>query len=69
MSGDAPTYDIALEYDDIAAVVDALGQQMTVLGHSYGGPIAIGAATRTQHIARVIAYEGTTSPRSSTAGT
>ncbi|WP_183164487.1 alpha/beta fold hydrolase [Arthrobacter oryzae] len=58
MSGDKDTYDIELEYDDIAAVAEAVGQEMTVLGHSYGGPIAIGAATRTDAIARVIAYEG-----------
>lgn len=58
MSGDADTYDIELEYDDIAAVAEAIGQKVTLLGHSYGGPIAIGAATRTDAIARVIAYEG-----------
>ena len=44
MSGDQSTYDIELEYDDIAAVAEAIGQEVTVLGHSYGGPIVIGAA-------------------------
>ena len=58
MSGDQSTYDIELEYDDIAAVAEAIGQEVTVLGHSYGGPIVIGAAARTDAIARVIAYEG-----------
>jgi pimeloyl-ACP methyl ester carboxylesterase len=58
MSGDQSTYDIGLEYDDIAAVAEAIGQDVTVLGHSYGGPIVIGAAARTDAIARVIAYEG-----------
>jgi pimeloyl-ACP methyl ester carboxylesterase len=58
MSGDGDTYDIELEYDDIAAVAEAVGQKVTLLGHSYGGPIAIGAAARTDAIARVIAYEG-----------
>jgi pimeloyl-ACP methyl ester carboxylesterase len=58
MSGDGHTYDIELEYDDIAAVAKAIGQGVTLLGHSYGGPIVIGAATRTDAIARVIAYEG-----------
>jgi pimeloyl-ACP methyl ester carboxylesterase len=58
MSGDKDAYDIELEYDDIAAVAEAIGQKVTLLGHSYGGPIAIGAATRTDVIARVIAYEG-----------
>lgn len=58
MSGDGASYNIEFEYDDIAAVAEAIGQEVTVLGHSYGGPIAIGAATRTDAIARVIAYEG-----------
>lgn len=58
MSGDGDTYDIELEYDDIASVAEAIGQELTLLGHSYGGPIVIGAATRTDAIARVIAYEG-----------
>jgi pimeloyl-ACP methyl ester carboxylesterase len=46
MSGDKDTYDIELEYDDVAAVAEAIGEKMTLLGHSYGGSIAIGAATR-----------------------
>jgi pimeloyl-ACP methyl ester carboxylesterase len=58
MSGDGATYDIELEYDDIAAVAKAIGHDVTVLGHSYGGPIAIGAAARTDAISRVVAYEG-----------
>lgn len=58
MSGDGDTYDIELEYDDVASVAEAIGPEVTLLGHSYGGPIAIGAATRTDAIARVIAYEG-----------
>lgn len=58
MSSDGATYDIELEYDDIAAVAEAIGGEVTVLGHSYGGPIVIGAATRTDAIARVVAYEG-----------
>jgi pimeloyl-ACP methyl ester carboxylesterase len=58
MSGDGATYDIELEYDDIAAVAEAVGGEVMVLGHSYGGSIAIGAATRTDAVARVVAYEG-----------
>lgn len=58
MSGDGAAYDIELEYDDIAAVTEAIGGEVTVMGHSYGGPIVIGAATRTDAIAGVVAYEG-----------
>ena len=57
MSGDGDIYDIELEYDDIAAVAEAIGQEVTLLGHSYGGPIAIGAAARTDAIAGVIAMK------------
>ncbi|MCI0346739.1 MAG: alpha/beta fold hydrolase [Chloroflexi bacterium] len=46
MSTDGPVYDINREYEDIAAVADALardaGGQVDVLGHSYGGRIALG---------------------------
>lgn len=58
MSGDGATYSVELEYDDIAAVAEAIGGEVTVLGHSYGGPVVIGAATRTDAIAGVVAYEG-----------
>ena len=58
LSGDGDGYRIEMEYDDIAAVAEALGTGVTVFGHSYGGPIAIGAATRTEAIGRVVAYEG-----------
>jgi pimeloyl-ACP methyl ester carboxylesterase len=58
MSGDGTSYDIELEYDDMAAVAEAIGGQVTVLGHSYGSPIVIGAASRTDAIAQVVAYEG-----------
>ena len=46
-SGDAPTYDITLEYADIAAVVDersqASGRSVAVYGHSSGAVCALGA--------------------------
>ena len=58
MSGDGGTYDIELEYGDIAAVAEAIGGEVTVLGHSHGGPVVIGAAIRTDAITRVVAYEG-----------
>ncbi len=62
MSTDGPVYDINREYEDIAAVADALardaGGQVDVLGHSYGGRIALGAALRSWAIRRVVVYEG-----------
>jgi pimeloyl-ACP methyl ester carboxylesterase len=58
LSDDGAAYSIASEYDDIAAVAEALGGGVTVLGHSYGGTVALGAATRSTAIARVACYEG-----------
>jgi pimeloyl-ACP methyl ester carboxylesterase len=61
-SGDALGYSIALEYADVAAVVDAVaaatGRDVDLLGHSYGGNVAFGAATLTARIRRLVLYEG-----------
>jgi pimeloyl-ACP methyl ester carboxylesterase len=54
-------YEIDLEFDDLVAVVDAAaeaGGPVDVVGHSYGGRIALGAALRTDRIRRVVSYEG-----------
>jgi pimeloyl-ACP methyl ester carboxylesterase len=56
-SGDGPTYAIEREYEDIAAVVDSLGEPAHVLGHSFGGLIALEAALLTRNIRRLILYE------------
>jgi pimeloyl-ACP methyl ester carboxylesterase len=61
-SGDAATYAIANELDDIAAVCEAVAPvtgrgAVNVVGHSLGGRIALGASTRTDAIRRVVAYE------------
>ena len=58
----AAAYAIEREYDDLAAVArpsrrrPAVGVE--VVGHSYGGRCALGAALRTDAIARVVCYEG-----------
>jgi pimeloyl-ACP methyl ester carboxylesterase len=55
-------YAIEREFDDLAAVVDAVaaesGSPVDVVGHSYGGRIALGAALRTPSLRRVVSYEG-----------
>jgi len=55
-------YRIELEYDDLAAVAHTLmtldGAPVDVLGHSYGGRIALGAAGRSEAIRRIVVYEG-----------
>lgn len=65
-SGDVPDHDVAREFEDVAAVVDAVAQNggsaVDVLGHSYGGECALGAAALTASICRLVLYEGWPSP-------
>ena len=65
-SGDTLPYSIVREVEDVAAVADALsaerGTSIDLVGHSYGGRSALGAALRTDSIARVVCYEGAPSP-------
>jgi pimeloyl-ACP methyl ester carboxylesterase len=57
-SGDAPGYAIEREYEDVAAVAEWAGQQVSVLGHSYGAVCALEAARLTGAITRLVLYEG-----------
>src|SRR5262249_2366847 len=45
-SGDAPTYAIEREYEDLVAVVESTGEPAHLLGHSFGGMVALEAALR-----------------------
>jgi pimeloyl-ACP methyl ester carboxylesterase len=55
-------YAIEREFEDLAAVVDAIaadaGGPVDVVGHSYGGRIGLGAALRTANLRRLVSYEG-----------
>jgi pimeloyl-ACP methyl ester carboxylesterase len=61
-SGDHPDYAIEREYEDVAAVIDAIAQSsgthVAVYGVSFGGACSLGAATLTEHIGRLVLYEG-----------
>ena len=61
-SGDGPDYCLAKEYADVAAVVNAAaaatGCPVNLLGHSYGGLVASGAAALTTNIRKLVLYEG-----------
>ena len=65
-SGDAASYDIELEFADVATVAETMaretGSPVDVAGHSYGGRCALGAALRTDAIRRVVSYEGAPAP-------
>jgi pimeloyl-ACP methyl ester carboxylesterase len=61
-SADAPDYSLQREYEDVAAVVDAVaavsGERVDLYGHSHGGIVAFGAATLTANIRKLALYEG-----------
>src|SRR5262245_56834490 len=61
-SGDNEHYTIEREYEDVAAVVDAAaaatGASVDLLGHSFGGNVAFGAALLTPNIHKLVLYEG-----------
>jgi pimeloyl-ACP methyl ester carboxylesterase len=65
-SGDTEPYAIEREFEDVAAVAEALreegGGSVAVIGHSYGGRCALGAAMLTDAIAAVVSYEGAPTP-------
>lgn len=60
-------YSIEREYEDVAAVAEALASRtgrpaVDVAGHSYGGRAALGASLATDAIRRVVVYEGAPVP-------
>lgn len=61
-SGDGERYAIEREFEDVAAVADeiqaATNSAVDVVGHSYGGRVALGASLLTSAIRRVVSYEG-----------
>lgn len=63
-SADASAYALQREAEDVAAVVAAAGDQVNVLGHSYGALCALEAATLTTKLRRLILYEGVPLPES-----
>jgi pimeloyl-ACP methyl ester carboxylesterase len=56
-SGDATTYAVEREFDDLAAVVDSLGEPVHLLGHSYGALCALEAALRARAVRSLMLYE------------
>ena len=61
-SGDVEPYAVMREFEDVAAVADAIatdaGEPVAVVGHSFGGRVALGGALRTDAIRAVVCYEG-----------
>jgi pimeloyl-ACP methyl ester carboxylesterase len=56
-SGDSPTYAVEREFEDIAAIVDSIGDGVSLLGHSFGALCALEAALLTSNLRSLIVYE------------
>jgi pimeloyl-ACP methyl ester carboxylesterase len=60
-SGDAAGYTIEREFEDVAAVVDAVAARaaspVTLWGHSYGASCAMGGAALTSNVHHLVLYE------------
>lgn len=56
-SSDTEPYSIESEFDDVAAVVDSIGGDVDVVGHSYGAVCSLEAALRSRHLRRLVLYE------------
>src|SRR5437764_8213166 len=56
-SGDADSYRLDTEFDDVAAVANAIGTDVNVLGHSYGALCSLEGARRTSAIVSLVLYE------------
>ena len=60
-SGDGAVYSIGRDFDDVAAVVDAVATRIdgpvALWGHSYGANCAMGGAVRSAHVDHLILYE------------
>ncbi|WP_222918597.1 alpha/beta fold hydrolase [Natrinema sp. SYSU A 869] len=56
-SGDAAEYKLEREAEDVAAVVEAIDEPVTLLGHSGGALYSLEAALRTDNLRTLILYE------------
>lgn len=56
-SGDASDYNMVREVEDVAALIDMIGQPVILLGHSYGALIALEAAAHIKNLRGLIIYE------------
>jgi len=56
-SGDADGYAVKREFEDIALVVDSIGEPVNLLGHSYGALCSLEAALLSRNIRKLVLYE------------
>ena len=56
-STDGPRYSVLHEAEDVAAILDHIGEPVFVLGHSFGAVCALESALLTDRIRRLVLYE------------
>ncbi len=56
-SGDVDDYAIGREFEDVAAVVDSIGEPANLLGHSYGALCSLEAALLAGNVRKLVLYE------------
>lgn len=56
-SGAPRDHDLERDFEDVVAVIDAIGEPVHLLGHSSGAHCALGAALLTEHVRSLILYE------------
>src|SRR4051795_11772267 len=61
-AAEAGDYALMREAEDVRALVSAIGDEVLVLAHSYGGTCALEAAMDAQGIARMLVYEPAFAP-------
>ena len=57
LSGDRAPFFIEREFDDVASLVDSIGEPVNLLGHGYGAVCALEAALLTNQVKRLVLYE------------
>jgi pimeloyl-ACP methyl ester carboxylesterase len=57
LSGDHDAYGLEREFEDVAALLEAIGEPTYLFGHSYGGLCALHAMLLTKHVKRLVLYE------------
>jgi len=56
-SDDSDEYALEREFEDVAAVVDSIGEPVFLLGHSFGALCSLEAALLTPNVRKLILYE------------
>ena len=71
-SGDRRKYTIERDFEDVAAVVDAVAartaEQVALWGHSYGANCTMGGAALTRNVGHLVLYEPTSACATRQAG-